>query len=379
MQHTLEIKQFYFNSATDYLPYFKNFTITIDADKNVKDLLSAIQLQNSSFSYPKVKTLARINGAVVDARISIEEIVAAFGTALKIEPASTFRATHDMKIDDKDFYANYKMLEPFCDEADLAYYKTLYAQHYASNTQLLAPEYIGDAILMLAKHLIDNDDSRRDAILNIVDTERGIWLYEHDNMLYPKSDITPIVNGLKSMLKVRKEAKSPLVQIKKRLNLTKKAPVQSPLKETTPQISKSEVSKPFTDFNIAYFAGIDASETAINDANSIIKTIGATPLSFAAQKNASGRKIMERSLKTAAKKAGDILLDAFDNSADIFVVADREELSLFDGQIKACEKATGREIDLAVITLSQLTQIAKGTTDKANLGLDQHKSPINFI
>lgn len=379
MQQTLQVEQFYFNAATDYLPFVKHFNITIDDTENIKALLAAIQEQDSNFVYPKLKTLARINGAVVDARIKIEDIVEAFGTALQIEPASTFRVVHDMKIIDDDFLENYKALESFCDDEDLAFYKTLYAQHYASNTPLIAPQYIGDAVLMLAKHLIDKNPDNCDTVLDIIDTDHGIWLYEHDNTLFPSSDITPTIDSLKVMLNERQEAKSLLVQVKKRLKLEKKNLVDNADVKATPSIEKSEVSKPFTDFNIAYYAGIDATEGTRNSAHEIIKTIDANPLTFATQHNASGRKIMDRSLTVAAKKAGEILLDAFDNSADIFVVADEKELALFDGQIKTCEKVTGREIDLGVITLSQLTQIAKGNTDKASLGLDKHKSPINFI
>lgn len=379
MQQTLQIEQFYFNAATDYLPFVKHFNVTIDDTENIKALLAAIQKQDSNFVYPKIKTLARINGAVVDARIKIEEIVEAFGTTLQIEPASTFRAVHDMKIIDDDFFENYKALEAFCDDEDLAFYKTLYAQHYASNTPVIAPQYMGDAVLMLAKHLIDKNTDNRDAILDVIDTDHGIWLYEHDNTLFPSNDITPTVDSLKAMLKERQEAKSLVVQIKKRLKSEKKNTVDRPDVEPTPSIEKSEVSKPFTDFNIAYYAGIDATESTLNAANEIIKTIDANPLTFATQHNASGRKIMDRSPSIAAKKAGEILLDAFDNSADIFVVSDRDELALFDGQIKTCEKVTGREIDLGVITLAQLTQIAKGNTDKVSLGLDKHKSPITFI
>ncbi len=37
MSHKLTIKAFFFNAKTDYLPYYKNFSITMDADATVKE------------------------------------------------------------------------------------------------------------------------------------------------------------------------------------------------------------------------------------------------------------------------------------------------------------------------------------------------------
>jgi len=378
MQHQLQIEQFYFNAKTDYLPYFKKFTLKLDESDNIKTLLAAIQAKDSAFVYPKQKTLARINGALVDARITIKEVVAAFGETLTIEPASTFRVTHDMKILDDDFMQNYTLLESFCDEDDLTYYKTLYAQHYASNTQLLAPEYIGDAVLMLAKHLIDKDESRREAILELIDDKScGIWLYEHDNTLFPHHDITPIVDSLKTMIIEDNRSCNPIQEIKKRLKITTPADDMRSAQDIA--VDLNSISKPFTDFKIAYFAGMDASDSDIEYAHTLITNIGAAPITYASQRSASGRRILKHAPHIATKKAGEILLDAFDNSADIFVVANAYELGIFDREIKACERATGREIDMAVITLEQLSQIAMGNTDKVTLGLDKHKSNIQFI
>ena len=53
MLQKLEIRAFFFNAKTDYLPYYKNFNITVDADATAKDLLKKIQEANENFSYPK--------------------------------------------------------------------------------------------------------------------------------------------------------------------------------------------------------------------------------------------------------------------------------------------------------------------------------------
>ena len=39
MQHTLEVRAFFFNAKTDYLPYYKNFTITLNTEDSVEKIL----------------------------------------------------------------------------------------------------------------------------------------------------------------------------------------------------------------------------------------------------------------------------------------------------------------------------------------------------
>ena len=67
MSYRLDIKAFFFNAKTDYLPYCKQFRVKIDKSATAKDLLKAIEQQNENFSFPKQKLVFRINGWVVDA------------------------------------------------------------------------------------------------------------------------------------------------------------------------------------------------------------------------------------------------------------------------------------------------------------------------
>ena len=155
MSQTLNIRAFFFNAKTDYLPYYKNFTLTVDADATAKDMLALIQEQNSDFSYPKQKLIMKINSLVVEAKEPISNIVEKLGTELLIEPANSYRSNNGLRINDDDFMASYALLEPYATEADLKYYKTLYALHYASETENFDREYIGDAILLLAAKMIE--------------------------------------------------------------------------------------------------------------------------------------------------------------------------------------------------------------------------------
>jgi len=132
MLHKLEIRAFFFNAKTDYLPYYKHFNITLEDDATAEDLLLAIQTKNENFSFPKQQLVFKINDLVVNARHTIEEIVAKCGTSLQIDPVTSYRSNNGLIINDNDFMQSFALLEPYASEADLDYYKTLYALHYAS-------------------------------------------------------------------------------------------------------------------------------------------------------------------------------------------------------------------------------------------------------
>ena len=93
MSHKLTIKAFFFNAKTDYLPYYKNFTVNMEADATAKDLLAQIQEQNENFSYPKQHLVFRINDLVVDAKETVGAIVERLGTELQIYPVNAYRCS----------------------------------------------------------------------------------------------------------------------------------------------------------------------------------------------------------------------------------------------------------------------------------------------
>ena len=88
MSHKLEIRAFFFNAKTDYLPYYKHFNINVDAEATAKDLLALIQQANENFSYPKQKLVMKINGLVVEAKQPVSELVERLGTSLQIDPVN---------------------------------------------------------------------------------------------------------------------------------------------------------------------------------------------------------------------------------------------------------------------------------------------------
>ena len=117
MSQKLEIRAFFFNAKTDYLPYYKNFTVTVDDDATAKDLLAKIQEQNENFSYPKQKLIMQINGLVVEAKQSVLSLVERFGTSLQVDPVNSYRSNDGLKINDSDFMESFELLAPYASES----------------------------------------------------------------------------------------------------------------------------------------------------------------------------------------------------------------------------------------------------------------------
>ena len=73
-------------------------------------------------------------------------------------------------------------------EEDKAYYESLYALHYASETFKFSHDYIGDAVLMLAHKMIENGSEHKEAILEAIsDKYDGLAACEYENNLFNDS------------------------------------------------------------------------------------------------------------------------------------------------------------------------------------------------
>ncbi len=412
MNHKLNVELFLFDATSDYLPHYKQFTCKLDEKQSVKDLLKSIQDDQESFEYPKNKTLVQINGTLVDARLKIKALVKKFGTEISIDPASTFRATKDLRFDDHDFMQKYELLAPYCNEDDLKYYRTLYMTYYGSETLKYNQNYFGDSFFLLANRLLENENENSDAILDLVSDEKnGMLLYEFENNSYPSIDITATIDSLKEKLEARrfvnseqmsdarnfmdklkdafrkKEDNTPTqsksVQILGNLYRIDKTQESSELdyicNDITLEKLSQKVQHKFENFNIAYYLGERADETTCNNAQALLSCIGANQIAFNSDSKACGAGIVDVEQTIAYKKAGTILISAFDNNADILVVDSQEALTMLDTNISLCEKAVGREVSLQILTPSQLAAIATGVTDKKELGIDANGSKITFI
>ncbi len=338
MSHTLTIKAFFFNAKTDYLPYYKNFTLKVENTTKSKALLALIQEKNSDFSYPKQKLIMKINGLIVDVKETVGTIVDKLGTDLCIEPANTYRSNNGLHINDSDFMQSYALLAPYASEQDLAYYKTLYALHYASETENFDREYIGDAILILAHKMISQGNENKEAILHaITSVHSGLFDCEYENNLFRKSDHTETIEALKVMAKSDDNEYPSILDMIKNRFCTKKEE-----KTLTKPTRKAQTIEALEDKTIAYYAGLDTdNETNISK---LIVDMGTKEIRMSRKNKLSGVSILADNKALALKKAGTTLLDAYDAGAEVLIVEDEASYDMFITHFKSIENIIGRKM-----------------------------------
>ncbi len=336
MSNKLEIRAFFFNAKTDYLPYYKNFNITMEDDATAKELLIEIQTANENFSFPKQKLVMKINGLVVEAKQSIASIVEKLGTSLQIDPVKAYRSNDGLKINDTDFMASYALLEPYTSEADLKYYKTLYALHYASETENFDHAYIGDAILLLAHKMIKEGSEHTEAILEaITSVDSGLMDCEYENNLFKAQDHTETINALKAMAKPEPE---PSLCSQLIARFTKKE--QEETKAPAPVTRKSITIEDLEEKQVAHYAGLASHD----EMHVLIGKMGLKGIHFPRAHKLSGLALLDDNKDLAFKKAGTTLLDAFDAGAEVLVVEDVDVLDMFLENFSSIEKIIGRKM-----------------------------------
>jgi len=335
MSYKLEIRAFFFNAKTDYLPYYKNFNIKVDDEATAKDLLVKIQEENENFSFPKQKLVMKINGLVVDAKQSVSSLVERLGTSLQIDPVSSYRANDGLKINDNDFMKSFELLAPYASESDLKYYKTLYALHYASETENFDREYIGDAVLVLAHKMITEGSEHTEAILEaITSVHSGLFDCEYENNLFNAQDHTAAIDDLKAMAKPE-EGPSLCAQLIARFSKKEE-------KEVEVVVSKRAVEtiENLEEKQVAHYCGLVSHDAM----HKLVAEMGMKGIHFSRAGKLSGLSILEDNKDLAFKKAGAILLDAYDSGAEVLVVEDVAVLDMFKKNFSAIEKTIGRKM-----------------------------------
>jgi len=338
MSQKLQVKAFFFNAKTDYLPYYKQFTLVLADDACAKDILVAISEQNWDFSYPEHNLVFKINNLVVVEDTPVSEIVERLGNTLQIDSLNSYRATNGLIINDDDFMKSFELLAPFANDTDKAYYKTLYALHYASETENFDREYIGDAVLIMAHKMIkDGNVNKKEILTAITSAHSGLLDCEYENNLFYAQEHTENINELKSMLSNDDNNHPTLLDlIMKSLGREKVEPVTQEIvreKKTIENLSEKQ---------IAYYAGTSRGNT--NVVSQVILDMGAKEISFSRTNKLSGLTVLENNKTLAFKKAGAILLDAFDSSAEVLVVENLDAYDMFIKHYAQIEKTLGREI-----------------------------------
>jgi len=347
MSHKLTIKAFFFNAKTDYLAYYKHFICELSQDAKAKDILIAIKAQNESFSFPESNLIFKINDLMVEGNTALSTIVEKLGTQLHINPANSYRANNGLVINDEDFMKNYEILAPYATESDEAYYKTLYALHYASETEKFEHSYVGDAILVLAHKMINEGSIHKEAILHaITSVNSGLLDCEYENNLLTPQDHTAAISALKEMtLNTEDEHPSLLDMI--RTHFAKKQTKEENIVLQKPRVAKDVQA--LEEKHIAYYAG-----TRIDNEKNISKAIsnlGTKEVHFSRKNKLSGLSILKDNKTLALQKAGATLLDAYDSGAEVLVIEDESYYDMFTTHFSEIENTIGRKIqNLDLIT-----------------------------
>ena len=338
MSQKLQVKAFFFNAKTDYLPYHKHFTLNLAEGAVAKDILVAIAEQNWDFSYPELNLVFKINDLVVEEDTSVAEIVEELGSELTIDPVNAYRSTNGLIINDDDFMKSFELLAPYTTEEDKAYYKTLYSLHYASETSNFDRDYIGDAVLVMAHKMIKEGNENKEEILTaITSAGSGLLDCEYENNLFHAQDHTGTIAALKAMLSTDEHEHPSLFElIMNRLGLEKVEKAIEPPKR------KSKTIDNLAQKRLAYYHG--TSHDNANVISQMILDMYAKEVKFSRANKRCGETLLENSKTLAFKKAGAILLEAFDAGAEVLIVKDEDALSMFEENFKAIEKTVGREM-----------------------------------
>jgi len=234
---------------------------------------------------------------------------------------------------------SYELLEAFTSDADLEYYKTLYALHYASETEKFDHSYIGDAILVLAHKLISAGSEHKEEILEAITYPYSSLLdCEYENNLFNAQDHSVAIDELKIMVKSSKEAS--IVDA-----------IASHFASKKDEFFKKDeleiVADNIEGKQIAYYAGaVQGKKDSINEK---ILHVGSKVVSFSRENRLSGLSIIEDNKTLALTKAATTLLDALDSAAEVLVVEEKDVYNMFKKNFANMEKTLGRDIDLKLI------------------------------
>jgi len=334
----IDVRAFFFNSETDYLPYYKNFSFTLNKDDLLKDVLKLIKEQNSDFSYPDEDLLFRVNELIVTGDEKVSDVVAELGTELIIDPALTYRSDNGLVLNNKDFLHQYRTLfsSHLTNKEDLAYYLTLYPIHYASETFNYNHEYIGDAIILLAhKMIVENGSEFKDEILEAINDEfNGIRCCEYENNIFQGEDHGAKIDELKAMIN-HKETQS-LTDKLAALTLSKK---------------NHELEESLEGTNVALYVGDKNSSEVTEKIKVEAKEKNINFIEFNMSRKKAGQTLLGSYNEVAYKKAGTVLLDALDSGADTLICSKDSDVDFFQSVISNCEREHGRDIELKIISL----------------------------
>lgn len=146
-----------------------------------------------------------------------------------------------------------------------------------------------------------------------------------------------------------------------------------------------QVTKPFTDINIASFYGCHnirpshlqhtnnggESSYAPTSLDNLVKALGGNAVEYASKNKCCGFHVELQNPTTANKLSGIAMSDAMDNNADVMVTPCPLCHLRMDVQQHNISKAIGRDIHMPILHLPQMVGLALGI-DATTLGLNHH-------
>lgn len=350
----LEISLFRFDKDSDYLPYYTKHFLTLKDEKNLLDILKRIH-ENEEFSFLDSKdSIFVVNKKFLFGLTALEDIIKIFGKDLIIEPISIKRAYKDFLINEDDFYSKFEILERFCSSEDNTFYINQKIYYYASNTLRYKEKYIGDALLLLASKLIDENSDKRSDILKIL-KEQKYGASFHTNL---KNRVLNFDTNIEDNIK----------SIQEELNFLKDFNEKT-IKFEDIQIDFN-LKNSFKNFNIALYNKDSKFDTFLEkfEANFInLENLDLAIKSFFINP------------KLTYFVASQILLSAFDEGADFLVVFNNDDFFIFNNKLKEIEKLSNREIPLPIIHINEFLNLASSNFEEAKKSFKIHKIKPRII
>lgn len=140
---------------------------------------------------------------------------------------------------------------------------------------------------------------------------------------------------------------------------------------------KKKAQKSYSNFYVALSYGNKGIDSTTNAA--VLTALGAKLVTLDRKFESDGYEIFGVSKEIAFTIAGFNMLDMFDHAADFVVANDARSFFMYDHNQKHLESSVGRDINLTVLSLAQVTLLALGVQDVKKAGLDLHKIKTTLI
>jgi len=356
----LEISLFKFDYKSDYLPYYKKYFLKVNGEKTLLDIFNTMN-EEEPFAFENDLNFGVVlNGLYTDLSISIDDIKNDFGAELTIEPLSIRRSCNDLIIDTKDFEEKVQILDFITDEQDKQEYLSYKNLYYASNTLNYEKDYMGDAVLYLAHSLIKKHKASQNKILKVIDCcDTGINFHTSlENRVYKfNSRYEDKINSLKTKISNHKVSRDTHFRVKNTL-----------IVDFGDFKKDGEIKHDFNNFNLAYYKG----NSSCDKTESLMSQLNAKILNLSSMSNDLALESFNENQEFTYRLAANVILDAFDNSADLLVVDNDDVFYLFDYNRKELERVSGREVILPIIHVNELQKLAFGLHDEVKMTLEKH-------